>query len=176
MRLWVSQPYWLLLMYGCVSDVDECVIGLSLCSAQGSECINTEGGYRCQCQTGFTGEGHHCAAPCRGSTLLFLCFPNETEPMSDGFITWKWSRVDVFVPAGMTLWGRRMRQPGPTWWRRLPAGSRETMCTASTTRSLHISTTAATKPGPRCDSSCWTCSRGASWPISVGVTSSRDVV
>lgn len=82
---------------------------------------------------------------------------------------------DVFVPADMILWGVCMRLPGWTWWRRLPVSSRETMCTASMTRLLHISTTAATKPGQRCNSSCWICSRAASWLTLVGVISSRDV-
>lgn len=83
---------------------------------------------------------------------------------------------DVFVPADMILWGSCMRQPGQTWWRRLPVSLRETTFTASMTRLLHISTTAVIKPGPRCDSSCWTCSRGASSLTLVGVTSSSNVI
>lgn len=72
------------------------------------------------------------------------------------------------------LGGRCVRQPGRTWWRRLPVSSSGTMCTTSMTRLLRTSTTAAIKPGRRSGSSCWTCSRGASWLTLVGVPSSSD--
>uniref|UniRef100_A0A8C2CXW9 Epidermal growth factor n=1 Tax=Cyprinus carpio TaxID=7962 RepID=A0A8C2CXW9_CYPCA len=42
------------------TDVDECKAGLADCSVSEAECVNTAGGYFCQCKTGFTGDGQHC--------------------------------------------------------------------------------------------------------------------
>ncbi len=42
------------------TDVDECKAGLADCSVSEAECVNTAGGYFCQCKTGFSGDGHHC--------------------------------------------------------------------------------------------------------------------
>lgn len=41
-------------------DLDECMLGMTLCSIQSSVCVNTAGGYYCQCRPGFSGEEHHC--------------------------------------------------------------------------------------------------------------------
>jgi len=41
-------------------DIDECKAGLGDCSISGAECVNTAGGYFCQCKTGFSGDGQHC--------------------------------------------------------------------------------------------------------------------
>ncbi|KAL7886291.1 hypothetical protein AOLI_G00065860 [Acnodon oligacanthus] len=41
-----------------VSDIDECTVGFAECVSVGSECVNTAGGYFCQCRSGFS--GHHC--------------------------------------------------------------------------------------------------------------------
>lgn len=75
----------------------------------------------------------------------------------------------TLLPAVMMLWGHCMRPPGRTWWRRLPASLKEIMYTMSTTRLLHISTTAAIKPGRRYGSSSWNCSLGASLLTLVGL-------
>lgn len=48
-------------MFVCVrTDVDECKAGLADCSVSEAECMNTAGGYFCQCKTGFSGDGQHC--------------------------------------------------------------------------------------------------------------------
>ena len=39
-------------------DIDECLN--VTCSGENSECVNTEGNYSCQCEPGFTGDGHNC--------------------------------------------------------------------------------------------------------------------
>ncbi|MCJ8750515.1 hypothetical protein PDJAM_G00270780, partial [Pangasius djambal] len=41
-------------------DIDECVTGLAECTSPQSECVNTPGGYFCQCGVGFNRDGHHC--------------------------------------------------------------------------------------------------------------------
>jgi len=41
-------------------DIDECKAGLGDCSISEAECVNTAGGYFCQCKTGFSGDGQHC--------------------------------------------------------------------------------------------------------------------
>lgn len=83
-------------------------------------------------------------------------------------------RRDVFVPADHAT--VRSLHESRTQWRRLPVSSRESTCTVSMTRSLRISTTAATKPGPRSGSSCWTCSREASSPTLVSVPFSTSTL
>jgi hypothetical protein len=40
-------------------DYDECAQITNPCD-QNADCINTVGSYRCQCHTGYTGDGHVC--------------------------------------------------------------------------------------------------------------------
>ena len=39
------------------SDIDEC---LDVTCGENATCVNTEGNYSCQCDTGFTGDGYNC--------------------------------------------------------------------------------------------------------------------
>lgn len=39
-------------------DIDECAESISNCALKTTNCINLEGGYYCQCQTGF--QSHIC--------------------------------------------------------------------------------------------------------------------
>ena len=43
----------------CDQDIDECGMDLVTC-AVGSECVNTRGGYRCDCKKGFVPVGKEC--------------------------------------------------------------------------------------------------------------------
>ena len=43
-------------------DFDECASGLNDCHADAT-CSNTEGGYTCECKSGFVGNGTDCTAP-----------------------------------------------------------------------------------------------------------------
>lgn len=49
-----NQPYLIL-----ISDVDECKKGSNRCDAN-ALCMNTNGGYTCECKVGFQGDGFHC--------------------------------------------------------------------------------------------------------------------
>ena len=40
-------------------DIDECSLGLHNCNPN-AECINTHGGYDCQCKSGYEGNGVSC--------------------------------------------------------------------------------------------------------------------
>ncbi|XP_036406633.1 pro-epidermal growth factor [Megalops cyprinoides] len=42
-------------------DIDECAMGVALCSSRHADCQNTDGGYLCQCQAGFSGDSLHCS-------------------------------------------------------------------------------------------------------------------
>jgi hypothetical protein len=44
---------------GCV-DLDECALGTDNCSTH-ADCTNTDGGFTCTCQAGYTGSGRLCA-------------------------------------------------------------------------------------------------------------------
>ena len=41
------------------SDIDECSLQLDSCNAN-EDCINTEGGFECMCEPGFTGVPGGC--------------------------------------------------------------------------------------------------------------------
>ena len=41
------------------SDLDECDLGTHKCPAH-SECVNTQGNYKCRCQSGYHRVGSHC--------------------------------------------------------------------------------------------------------------------
>jgi len=42
-------------------DVDECQIGTSTCDVT-AVCHNSPGGYSCQCQPGYSGDGYTCTS------------------------------------------------------------------------------------------------------------------
>ena len=46
--------------FGCSVDVDECNLGTHDCAANAT-CTNTNGGYKCKCNAGFSGNGKTCA-------------------------------------------------------------------------------------------------------------------
>ncbi|MGH0158989.1 UNVERIFIED_CONTAM: hypothetical protein FKN15_045461 [Acipenser sinensis] len=43
------------------NDIDECAVGIALCSMQLADCINTEGSYVCRCHAGYSGDGLYCS-------------------------------------------------------------------------------------------------------------------
>jgi hypothetical protein len=43
------------------------------CSSK-ADCLNTYGGFKCNCKPGFTGDGTHCIGKISFSLLLFLFF------------------------------------------------------------------------------------------------------
>ncbi|XP_058886616.1 pro-epidermal growth factor isoform X2 [Acipenser ruthenus] len=43
------------------NDIDECAVGIALCSMQLADCINTEGSYVCRCHVGYSGDGLYCS-------------------------------------------------------------------------------------------------------------------
>ena len=55
------------------SDVDECALGTSSCSAD-ALCINTEGSFTCSCKPGYSGDGQVCAGE-----ILFSFVTLETS-------------------------------------------------------------------------------------------------
>ena len=46
--------------FGCSVDVDECSLGTHDCAANAT-CTNTDGGYKCTCNAGFSGSGKTCS-------------------------------------------------------------------------------------------------------------------
>ena len=40
-------------------DIDECGLPEGPCHEK-AECNNTEGSYKCECNTGYEGDGYHC--------------------------------------------------------------------------------------------------------------------
>ena len=52
-------------------NADECCRGNHTCDPNAT-CTNTEGSYQCQCNTGYTGDGHHC-------TGIFKAVENGVE-------------------------------------------------------------------------------------------------
>lgn len=57
------------------ADIDECTEGLAECSGSHSHCVNTAGGYFCQCKTGFSGDGQHCIGE-KKHHLWLICGKN----------------------------------------------------------------------------------------------------
>ena len=41
------------------TDIDECQTANNTCH-ENAECINTDGGFKCVCKVGLTGNGTHC--------------------------------------------------------------------------------------------------------------------
>ena len=54
------------------SDVDECAEGTNYCHRLWANCSNTEEGYACVCQAGFTGDGINCVGKCFLSAQNFF--------------------------------------------------------------------------------------------------------
>ena len=42
-----------------LADIDECTLGVHNCSSH-AVCINTHGGFQCQCALGYDGSGFRC--------------------------------------------------------------------------------------------------------------------
>ena len=62
-------------------DVDECSDEISKCP--NGQCINTLGGYKCQCQSGTSLDptGQVCVDSRRGKPLNFPTYPNLLDPL-----------------------------------------------------------------------------------------------
>ena len=64
------------------SDIDECITKTDNCSAtQPSKCVNTDGGYRCDCARGFThqsGQWSRCVLQNDCSVNGHRCGPGQT--------------------------------------------------------------------------------------------------
>ena len=52
------------------SDVDECAVGTDNCDHANGVCTNTEGGFNCTCDIGYSGDGINCSSEC---FLLHTC-------------------------------------------------------------------------------------------------------
>uniref|UniRef100_A0A8C2CQX3 Epidermal growth factor n=1 Tax=Cyprinus carpio TaxID=7962 RepID=A0A8C2CQX3_CYPCA len=70
------------------TDVDECKAGLADCSVSEAECVNTAGGYFCQCKTGFTGDGQHCMEELKSASS----WPSTGSPLD---VTSPWQHNDA---------------------------------------------------------------------------------
>ena len=53
-------------------DIDECAKNVNRCDLY-AKCINTEGSHKCECRTGFTGNGHMCKGTFSFTFILHLC-------------------------------------------------------------------------------------------------------
>ena len=51
------------------SDIDECATGTHSCASVGGECVNTAGGYDCDCVSGYSGDGSVCESDKQVSLL-----------------------------------------------------------------------------------------------------------
>jgi len=63
-NLWIIYPIHLYIFH--ISDINECTAGTDDCSAN-AECSNTDGGFDCTCNTGFTdthSDGTQCDGKC----------------------------------------------------------------------------------------------------------------
>ncbi|XP_066290685.1 fibropellin-1-like [Branchiostoma lanceolatum] len=71
----------------CDIDIDECS-GSHNCH-QHANCTNTVGSYRCECNSGYTGNGRTCTALCRGSTTCphggICSSPNHCTSCDSGY-------------------------------------------------------------------------------------------
>ena len=69
------------LIFKACQDVDECSDEISKCP--NGQCINTLGGYKCQCQSGTSLDptGQVCVDSRRGKPLNFPTYPNLFEPI-----------------------------------------------------------------------------------------------
>ncbi|XP_078398838.1 pro-epidermal growth factor isoform X4 [Cetorhinus maximus] len=74
--------------YGKVcSDIDECAIGVALCSGHVADCINTEGSYVCKCHPGYNGDGLLCYDIDECQTGMNNCDENAVCTNTDGSYT-----------------------------------------------------------------------------------------
>ena len=48
-----------------IVDIDVCLTLNETCYDENAHCVNTEGSFTCQCNSGFTGEGYNCSGTCR---------------------------------------------------------------------------------------------------------------
>ena len=55
-----------------LTDLNECIDGTANCSAVQSHCTNTEGGYQCDCDTGFY---YSDVSTCTGISLFHIEVP-----------------------------------------------------------------------------------------------------
>ena len=44
-----------------ITDVNECFTLNVTCYDENAHCVNTEGNFTCQCNSGFTGDGYNCS-------------------------------------------------------------------------------------------------------------------
>ena len=40
-----------------IKDINECQRDMEICTTENAECINTDGGYMCNCSLGYEGDG-----------------------------------------------------------------------------------------------------------------------
>ncbi|XP_027038512.1 scavenger receptor cysteine-rich type 1 protein M130-like isoform X2 [Pocillopora damicornis] len=64
-------------------DVDECSSSIFDCDPK-ANCQNTEGSYRCQCLTGFFGDGKSCSDVDECSSSIPVCDPNANCQNTEG--------------------------------------------------------------------------------------------
>ncbi|CAH1230750.1 FBN1 [Branchiostoma lanceolatum] len=72
----------------CDNDIDECSTGVHNCH-QHATCNNTVGSYRCECNSGYAGNGRTCTALCLGSTTCphggICSSPNHCTSCDSGY-------------------------------------------------------------------------------------------
>ena len=85
--MWVNEfihMYLFELMLSNILDIDECAMELDECS-DNAACTDTDGGYECTCNAGFTGDGFTCTSKSL-IPILFLCIRSavilETYPLT----------------------------------------------------------------------------------------------
>ena len=54
----------------CDVDVNECVVTPNICGSD-KTCVNTDGGYECNCRSGYQKASTDNSVPCTGKKLLF---------------------------------------------------------------------------------------------------------
>ena len=66
-----------------ISDVDECDLGTHKCPAH-SECVNTQGNYKCRCQTGYQRVESHCEGMRDDKVFLYdnTCTFDQLAPLA----------------------------------------------------------------------------------------------
>ncbi|XP_076821613.1 uncharacterized protein LOC143468345 isoform X3 [Clavelina lepadiformis] len=72
--------------YVCRRDYDECVANFDNCD-ENAECINTDGGFDCVCNEGYTGDGFTCTHLCTGQTTVILN-DKEYHIVTDEKVDW----------------------------------------------------------------------------------------
>ena len=59
---------FLMFCYVLFADINECSL-LNITCGFGSVCVNTDGSYKCECKTGYTGDGKSCSG-----NIGLLCY------------------------------------------------------------------------------------------------------